>query len=318
MTALQRSDEEKFDVVVVSFAHEFSSLVLQARSIAKTNFHSRISTYRIVWNDVHEREVFQDKFLPRITRELASTAVKVDFALRSEFISEDLVQTSKGSRLQQVLKLLAVADCGSVYCCVLDTKNHAVRNCEFNDFLCEANIMRSHPQNYGPTSLFGVALKSSLAYFNLGEKFNLNRALPSTTPYMMRPDLVAGMIKDIEIREKKEFSSAFLTNKELLETTEFLLYYAFLLYKFGGIDELYCLKERIYVTFFNSSPKTDDAIRQEIARMQEAEIKFLGLHRGRKMRMSSEEKEAFIELWLSSSLFVDRAAAVDFIENGSI
>ncbi|MGF9759467.1 DUF6492 family protein [Microvirga sp. 0TCS3.31] len=308
----------KTDFVVVSFSGEFAALLLQARSIARSNASNFIKCYYIIWNDHHDHQAFSELFLPRLQAELGQTAVEWRVVLRSELIDPAVLKQHKGPRIQQALKLLAARVCTTDAVCVLDTKNHVIRPLDLEDFVSDQGLLRSHNQSYPPNSPFNAWYKIALAYFgieDINSEVSGAPALPSTTPYIMSRPVVLDMLKAVERKEAVPFALAFLEHSPLAETTEFLLYCAFVLKSFGTFGRLYHLhRRRNYVTFFTISPVGPEAIQWSIREMRRNDIKFIGLHRRRRERLTDVERDAFTTAWVQAGLFSSQPAAQAFLD----
>lgn len=310
----------RMDFVVVSFNREISQLLLQARSLARSNARHFVARYIVLWNEETAAEEMDEVLSDRLRAELGPAGILVDILPRAAFMERALGSASPGARSQQAMKLLAARHVETPRYCILDSKNHVIRDLAPGDFISEDGRIRSHRQSYSPGTPWGDRFAASLRYFGLNEAgAPYAIRMPTTTPYVMETSRVCDLLSTVERQEGCDFATAFLTRPALSDTTEFLLWYAWLLACDPELPaRLYQLKERIYVSFFNNSPQGDAAIAFEIARTASLEVKMLGLHRGRFHRLTPAEREAFIARWLEAGLFRTKAECEAFIAKGTI
>jgi len=190
---------------------------------------------------------------------------------------------------------------------VLDTKNHFIRSVSYDDFISAEGKPHATFVNYtrGDPS-FLQFLKNCCAYFETPCDVKSSRAgLPTTTPQTIKKSTMLAMLNLIENREGTDILRAFFFSDNLKDTTEFLLYYAFVLKEFGRTDEVYVQSPSIAVTFFSVSPTTTPGIIDRLRRLDSEKTKVLGIHRERFKRLGEEEKEKFRNVWISAGLFAD-------------
>lgn len=308
------------DFVVVSFKREISMLLLQARSLARSNARRFVARYIVLWNEDTPPQELDEALGDRLRAELDPAGIPLVILPRSFFMSAELGAESPGARSQQALKLLVARQVQTPHYCILDSKNHVIRDLETADFITEDGRLRSHRQSYSPGTVWGDRLAASLRYFGLSEaSAPLNMNLPTTTPYVMETAQVCALLAAVEEQEACDFGTAFLARAALADTTEFLLWYAWLLACDPALPErLYRLDKRIYVSFFNNSPQGEASIAHEVARTASPEVKILGLHRGRFHRLTAMERDAFTARWLEAGLFTTVAECHAFIAKGTI
>jgi Family of unknown function (DUF6492) len=190
---------------------------------------------------------------------------------------------------------------------LLDTKNHFIRRVGYDDFISPEGRPYSHFVNYSrDTTSFPNFLRNGCAYFGVPFDESFSRAaMPTTTPLTMKKSILRGMLDHIEQRERTDILRAFFHSNDLKETTEFLLYYAFILKEFGRARNVYERSPPISATFFSRSPKSEPAITALLRRLDDDDIKALGIHRARFRRLSQEETEKFKSVWISAGLFAD-------------
>lgn len=310
----------RMDVVTVCFEREFSPLLLQARSLARSNARDVFGRYVIIWNDDTLPEVFARRHRPRLAAELDGAGLDWEVVPRAALLPDQVVAGVPGSRTQQALKLVASRLVRTDRYCVLDTKNHVIRPLAAEDLVAADGRMRSHRQSYPPQSPFGERLAASLAYFGLSRADTPpNQDLPTTTPYVLPSTEVRELISEVERRESLDFGTAFLCAPALAGTTEFLLWYAYLLSRPDApLTRLYALQDRIYTTFFNHSPQGEAMIAAEIERLDKPHVKFLGVHRNRFSRLTAPERAAFTRVWMKAGLFATEEQSATFMDRVAI
>ncbi len=301
---------QKIDILTVTFAGELESLKLQVRSVERFFDRDLINRYYIIWNDLSQIAQLVDA-----VREVSTWLFeRVLFLKGSDLCNVETL--AKGWLIQQVLKLKGLAIAESKIVLVLDTKNHLIAPFGLTDIYSERGLPLVSVVNYGNKPAFKALLDGGLDYFDVETSDQIiAEGLPTTTPYLMYSEIARGLISYIEKREEQEFERSFLIGNLKYKSTEFLLYYSYLLSKHGGISELYDTQPANSITFFKSSPKDAAGIKMAIGRLQHPRVKFLAIHRVRMPRLSDEERCAFIDLWVSRNIFESQEQCIAYIES---
>lgn len=305
----------KFDIAGVSFRTEIDMLNLCLSSIDKKFDFNTINKILVVWN--HDEPSTADEITHLYEKFSIYTKVskKLEILPRKTVLGPVKLETLRPWRMQQALKLKAAQFLEMDHVLMVDTKNHFLRPVEFSDFFDEKSVPFVMFRGYG-NGPFGDFLRGSFDYFNVPfEAQYQQKALPTTTPYMLHRRLVCDMLDDIENRENLSFSQAFLTRPKLMKTTEFLLYYAYLMSVNDNLNELYHHAQDRNVTFFRTDPDTDEKIQKKLQQLKDVETISMGVHRDRYLTMSKAEELDFINVWLESGLMESRGEAIDHIGN---
>ncbi len=305
----------KLDFVIVTFPVEIEMLYLQLKSIERFVDKGTMGRLYIFWNSSTAKT---STYIGDVRAYIAGRPGlrdKTEFLLRDDIFGPDDLFDSNGWRSQQALKIACSRFIREDFAVVLDTKNHFIRSVSYNDFISAEGRPYSHLVNYtrGDPSFLRF-LKSCCAYFGTPFDVTLSRAgLPTTTPLTIKKSTMLAMLDLIERREGTDILRAFFSSNDLKETTEFLLYYAFVLKEFGNASNLYDRSSPMAATFFSVSPKNRPGIVDLLGRLDSEEIKVLGIHRKRFRRLGEEEKEKFREIWISSGLFADTVECNRFL-----
>jgi len=239
----------KFDISIISFRTELEMLDLCLSSIDKKFDFGMINKILVVWNhDDRDCENEIEKLQKRFST-YQKVAKKLEILPRSAVLGKVTLEKLPAWRLQQVLKLQSSRHLDMDHFLMLDTKNHYLKPVALDDFFDVHGAPYVHFRGYGKGP-FAEFLRNGFDYFNIPweQEYRL-QALPTTTPYMMHRTEVCAMLDHIEIKEKLNFSQAFLTKPSLMKTTEFLLYYAWLVDNHTNLDDLYRNTEDTNVTF---------------------------------------------------------------------
>jgi len=131
---------------------------------------------------------------------------------------------------QQALKLITSAISNNTWCMILDAKSFFVQKIDLDSIM-----LNGRPQ-VGSLDVYPVFKRSqeiAEQLFNI----TLNRQLgPGGVPFIVHPATVRAMIAEVEQRTSENFVSWFQAQGML---TEFILYSAYLIYRYGDFDTLY-------------------------------------------------------------------------------
>lgn len=209
------------DLCTIVFRDEIDTLRTQARSVCVYCTDIGIRSIYVVVNDSDD------------------VAQKIDTAWWGEY--QHLVRivprstysanwVENGWVSQQVLKLITSAVSNNTWCMILDAKSFFVQKINL-DF-----IMQDGRPQVGSLDVYPVfepSKKIAEQLFGI----TLDRQLgPGGVPFLVHPTTVRAMIAEVEQRTSENFVSWFQAQGML---TEFILYSAYLIYRYGAFDTLY-------------------------------------------------------------------------------
>lgn len=295
--------EDLLTFVTIFFFGELPNLLLQARSLSLYGSQA-IKKWIIVFNDditaLEKEQIFKSLY-----RELKNASFDVFWMERTEITDIDLSQMN-GSRSQQILKICVSSFVDDKFFVMLDAKNHAIRKLKPEFFIVD-NLPVVHRQEYEDWNEFYRFFKKAFGLFGLTEDKNTFEKYQSTTPYVMKTDLVKRCmeVKFISSREPwNHFVSLMNDNPDSI--TEFSLY--------AAVAELFEIKtfitEKQYVTLFDGWPRDPSDIIRSINEIGNKKIRFFGVHRNRGFTLSAEESLCLAKQWVDRGLFLN-------IENGT-
>ncbi|RYZ89601.1 MAG: hypothetical protein EOP06_09120 [Proteobacteria bacterium] len=307
MTSQIISRDVVVDLVTVTFSGEIQSFLLQARSVDLFFDFDVLGRYIVVWNDtapVEELHAQISGLPPRLLDRIE---------IHSASDVREVAGRAKGWLVQQVLKLQAVASSKAPFVLVLDSKNHLISPISFDDLVSKDGLPITRSMNYMNKAAFRALLEGGMDYFGVEKTEEaLSFALPTTTPNMMISAVVRDMLKNIEDREGS-FADAFFNGNLRYISTEFLLYYSYIVYSGAPLKSIYAFSPENAITFFKSSPKDEPGIKMALGRLARPSTKFLAVHRVRLSRLSELERESFSQLWLDRGLFNSQDDIEEFI-----
>jgi len=305
----------KLDFVVVTFPGEIEMLNLQLKSIEKFVDKETMGRLYIFWNSNTGKTSTHIRDVRAYIADRPGLCNKTELLMRDDIFGRNDLFDSNGWRSQQALKIACSRFVREEFAVVLDTKNHFIRSVSYNDFISAKGRPYTHFVNYTRGDpAFLHFLKNSCAYFGTTCDAKSSRAgMPTTTPLTIKKSTMLAMLDLIEHRERTDILTAFFCSNDLKDTTEFLLYYAFVLKEFGRASEVYDQSSPIAVTFFSTSPKSAPGIIHLLRRLDGEEVKVLGIHRERFKRLGEQEKETFRNVWISAGLFADAVECNRFL-----
>ena len=282
------------EVITVTYRNDIQLLALQAHSLALNILYDDIERITVVINDEDSAGV----------RRLFDTHVAKLYGSLTDRVSVIEAPGGKdGWAAQQGLKLDRVRCSPSEYCLILDAKNHLVRSACRQHFIDERGRPRLHlVDGFGDRRRW---LASSLGYFGVDNTYLHRPALPTTTPYTVRVDLMREMVLEIERREGRDIRDWFITKPG--RQTEFLLYYSYLLSEFGSLHDIVDTSLREQPCLFRRGPTTEQA-KRKLFRYARHGALFFGLHPGRMTALSDWDTKQIIRLWSERELMSPQAA----------
>jgi len=296
---------QKLDLVTVCFSGELRLLRLQARSVRMFACEHLVQSIYIVVND-WDTEEFSRQFEELVVPEYGRFADRVKLIDYRSFWRSSRYPDNRGWRTQQILKLMIAELTTEDHYLVLDAKNHFVRPVTAADFFAPDGRMRSNMYRIHPPYI--PHFKNACRYFGLAEAPDLTCGLPTTTPFMMLRDVCLSLVREVEHREQKPFPQFFMER----QLVEFYLYYAFLLARYGDLDEWYERRPGTVATIY--SAMSDDPVRSRDAlkKLEHAETYCMGVHRNVLRMAHPEVLDMVHENWQRFGLIGSKAEASYF------
>jgi hypothetical protein len=289
-------DDTKFkvDFLTLFFDNEIEIelLKLQALSFFLVPT-SLIHEIIVCWNDVGSYAEMDSliSFYPRSLRS------KVRITNRDNIIPND---KKSDWRNQQLCKLLLAKTIKAPYYIILDGKNHFIKPVKKDHFFT--------PQEHKPKLFLGNPGKMigcfdyCLNYFGIS-KSSLQLSSPysvddpdfqfcTTTPFILKTDIVLEMVSYMEFLEKMDFSQLFEHHKE---GTEFYFYISYLILK--QYISQYHLQKKIHVTLWPDLDKEWNQIESIEQVINQEDCPIFGLHRRALLKMEKDNFEKLLSFY---------------------
>jgi hypothetical protein len=298
--------DHRFDIVCVFFDGDRTLQEIQARTIGLFIDEQLVNNVIFVFNEdrTMERETFfRDRVLPRLGNFIQKH--KLYFA---EDISSGNLDGS-GWRTQQALKLAIARKVSSRLYMVLDAKNHFIRQVVKADLFGPRNLPRSFWAR--PTGNLTQCFIKTCAVFEIDPEPYMLKAMPATTPYMMYTEHVLGAIDYLEFKEGANIDAIFTKRNRYL--TEFFSYFAYLVSRTTGPDELYDFGRRTAISLFTRWPLEEAVADETLRKLSGPSITTFGLHRNRIPQLTDGQKEMIVSLWLQRGIASNREEAVGWL-----
>lgn len=214
------------DLITIVFQQELCLLEIQARSIERYIDSNRINKIFVVVND-------RDKVCEQINLSwYGSNSRKVQVIPRSHWGHKE---TLPGWESQQLYKLLAAESADSEWSMCLDSKTWFVQPLNWNKLFTENNQVHFKTQPTIP--VFATAETSLNKLLNIKLPGIIG---PAGVPFMFHTSTVKEMFDHLQSITGKKFIDFFA--EYLLvpyQITEFMLYSAFVYFKYQTFDSLY-------------------------------------------------------------------------------
>lgn len=207
-----------------------------------------------------------------------------------------------GWRLQQILKLKLSTDLTSDYTLVLDTKNHLITELSFGDFFEDGMILyKKYSERNHLDGDMGSHLRKTFSAINADLDVYLDNSLGPLTPFIFVNEIVRNMINDLERDFNNSFPQIFLEQG----FAEFYLYGAYLT-KHNLLDKNYKERENkeFAITFFGSAfiDEINNPFKWGMENVESGKCKVFGLHWTAFNKLSLNQQEYLINLWVRSEL----------------
>lgn len=294
--------------VTVSFSEEISSLLLQARSL-RINGTDAVKKWIVVFNeDISTSEL--DRLGELIRLEIDGSAFAVELAPRSTITDIDLSKYP-GNRSQQVLKLSIANYIEDEFFVILDSKNHAIRRLQTQDFIIDRKV-KVHEQYYGEGNPFYRWFNTAFKLVGLKLPPQHYVGYQSTTPYPLITEVARACLDRRNIFSNRNWAEHILLPQDDPDSiTEFALYSAMLVAKQATNRTVFVTP--IYKTVFYETP-----FHEVVDAFPQPEILFFGIHRARMRVLSSEERHVIAQAWASLGLFNSEEDGVTFLKLGQL
>jgi hypothetical protein len=207
------------------------------------------------------------------------------------------LQSQSGWRLQQALKLAAVAAASTPVTLILDSKNHLVRRLTTSDLFTTTGKLRSWSAvHWGHMQRF---FEASFAYMGVPFRPYIGASLPTITPFLASRCTVKRLIEDIEKREGENLFSFFLRPGN--DVTEFFLIMACLIKEHGNVEYEYDLGPPLGITVFVNNIENDE-LESLTEPVRLGTVPFFAVHWSTIPKMTDKQKRLLTDLWEAAGL----------------
>lgn len=296
---------EALDIVTICFLDEMRMLQMQARSIDRLMDPALLANYRIVINDSRRDACVQ--FVETVIKpELDWLADRIKILLPKDFGVE---VPEGGWKAQQALKLAAARAVETPHYLILDAKNHFVRKVTHADLFDGALPRARIYQTSGKRTQW---LANGLSYFGLDPAQAQQLSGATVTPYLMVTRIVRDLVEAIEDMEKAPLIRYFSAENDEKKSSEFFLYYAYIVSRIGPYDSIYSCTLRAQATLFTQHPRTDEAFEKIMRSAEKGVCYAFGVHRRRMGALDKEQRKRIVKMWKKVGL-IDGSEAEIFL-----
>ena len=200
---------------------------------------------------------------------------------------------------QQILKLRIAAQSEADFVVVLDAKNHFIKLLSFDRLFTTDKKIITWSLSY--ISNAEDHCRGSFAYFGLSADPYIQRLPPSITPITLKPTIARDLIKYFEVKGGGDFEFEFLSH---LNVTEFLAYYAFIIYNGTSLENFYQYEEPQVATLFLDKVQDFNRFQSTIHQAYQPTRFMFGIHRLSIPHLSETQKGRIFELWKDAGLYM--------------
>ncbi len=282
------------DLVTVSYLKEWPLLKLQARSIALYGDWDLISGIYIIINDSQPNE-FKRFFKKAVLPEYGRFGSKVKLINYTEMFPVPIKAQHLAWRSQQALKLLAARFvCKDAYM-VLDSKNHFIRPFTADHVFTQGGKLKMH--FVGLHEAFKDHFIRACTFFGIEEIPSFDKALPTSTPFLMRKGIVLSLLEEMESKEQKSFQEIFMAE---FRFNEFYLYYAYILARYKNAEAVYKVRPGPVVTLYYAAANNPERALTILKRINvKNRVYMMGIHKGVIYSDQQDVLSAVKRLWLN-------------------
>jgi hypothetical protein len=274
------------DIVTVVFRDELPILKLQAESVELYCQNMALGNIVVVINDDSMSTADVDPAW------YGSMSKQVKIVHRHDWCDS---WVDNGWLTQQLCKLLASADITlSTWTMVLDAKTILVQavDCKrlFND---QGRLTLGYGQI---VPVFEPSRRMVSELFEIDQK---DVAGPAGIPFFFNNQIVRDMIKEIERRTNKLFSTWF---QEAGMITEFILYSGYVQYQYESLDYLYTARSNNSYTLCNVCHSEFQQFDLKFVNMQEPSNLTVSIHRNAWLQLNQIQRNKYQEFLLSKGI----------------
>jgi len=270
------------DLVTIVFEDELPILKVQAQSINLYCQNIGIQTIFVVVND-------DDQLVNQIDPSWWGSLSNCVQIIPKSFFNYEFVENGWVS--QQVLKVLASSLSANQYSMILDAKTILVKEASI-DLLFPGGKLAGGSYPIQPVFLTSARI--------VGELFNVivdcNGGL-SGVPFVVKNDLIRGMIVEIENLTKQSFPKWF---QDQGMVTEFILYVGYCKYLYGNLDNIYSQTYPYRVVNFCHSET--GIIPNKLYNMTQNDVLAVSVHRRAWAIMTAEQCDTYKKFLISRDI----------------
>jgi len=288
-------EHRKLTVLTVTFWLDRGALQLQARSLRYFLDPEMLAEFLLIVSDNDLRML--EFVRTTIVAELGILADKVCLRSARDYGLE--VQAKPGWRVQQALKLLAVATASTPVTLILDSKNHLVRPLTLSDLFAGTGKLRSWKT--GHWNHMQPFFEASFAYFGVPFRPHIGANLPTITPFLASRRTVRELLAEIGRREEDGFVPFFLSPGN--NVTEFFLLASYITKQHGSVQYEYEFGPPLGVTVFDNYVIGNE-VNMLIEKLLNERAPFFALHWAAIPNMTEEQRRLVTDLWVRVGLAI--------------
>jgi hypothetical protein len=294
----------RYTFVTVGYGAEAGLLRLQARSMRLFCPADLVDEIIIVDNS---QPAASNRWRADLLQQYGNLAKLVRFIPSADLATMPV--TADGWWTQQVLKIKVADVIRSERYVVLDAKNHLISKLR-RDFLeTQTGVPRLNGHAYENKPQMLDFLKRTLSYFGVDPEPHLKWFTRTATPFTILVSEACDLMRTMEERECKPFSSALLER----ELTEFFLYAGFLESK-GILKSSYDLTQPHCEHIWGETANEAGCV-NAIRKAEKKDCPFFSVHRKALANMDEKGRAAVAEFWCARGLFPSVKDAIRFLRD---
>ena len=285
---------EALDFATVFYRPETNMMRAQAHSFA---IHVPVEIVNKIYLIVHGSDIDTNS-IDEIVSLFGPHRQKIQVVSATD-VAPNLQSWTHGWWAQQILKLRIAALSGVEHVVVLDAKNHFIKPLSFERLFTEDKKIKTWSLSY--VSNAEEHCRGSFAYFGLSVDSYVEKLPPSITPITLKPTIVRDLVRFFEDKAGGEFEAEFISH---LNVTEFLAYYAFIIYGGASLEDVFEYGDPQVATLFLDKVQDLNRFHATIHQANQPTRFMFGIHRMSIPHLSAIHKERIFDLWKNAGIYM--------------
>lgn len=295
----------KIDFLTLTYGIEVPLLLLQARSMRLFLDRNIVGSIVVVINE-DDPAATRERIMRDVMPEYGDLSAFVKIVAVGDIFSDR--SKASGWKRQQTIKIMAAMILNEDHYVALDSKNHFIKPVSLSRFIAaDGRMISTRRRSHGDRH---YRLVKVCDYFGLGD-VSPDTLMPITTPFVLPRKDVAEMIRYVEAREGGNFPAFFhLAGPDV---TEFFLFYAYLMMRYGNVEDLYLMDDPFVLILWEGNPVGARLTKALERAVRNDSVYCLSLHVKRTRVITASDATALSQIWVDLGIFGSVRDALSYL-----